>query len=98
LQLSAFFGLYKLVQACTSTEKKSVGNLMCIYYEVTCLLNEQLYAALYEWRTGIHYVMGFTANAYFDVYTGHINTFGHVRMERENVFHTIMADIYTKAR
>jgi hypothetical protein len=42
--------------------------------------------------------MDFTANAYLDVYLGHVNTFDHVRAERSNAFHTMMADIYSQAR
>jgi hypothetical protein len=41
-------------------------------------LDEQLYAALHEWRTGIYQPVGFSANTYLDVYYGHINTFNHV--------------------
>jgi Domain of unknown function (DUF6532) len=61
------------------------------------MIDEQLYAALYEWRTGVHKATGFTANAYLDVYLGHVNTFNHIREERSNAFHTMMADIYLRA-
>jgi hypothetical protein len=58
--------------------------------------DEQLYAALYEWRTGIHQTVGFSANAYLDVYQGHLDTFNHVTAERVNAFHTMMGDIYSQ--
>jgi hypothetical protein len=58
----------------------------------------QLYAALHEWRTGVRHVVGFTANAYLDVYQGHINTFEHIQEKRGNAFHTMMGDIYSRAR
>jgi hypothetical protein len=58
----------------------------------------QLYAALYEWRTGVRQAMGFTANAFLDVYQGHMNTFDHVRAKRGNAFHVMMEDIYSRAR
>lgn len=37
------------------------------------------------------------ANAYLDVYLGHVNTFNHIREERNNAFHTMMADIHSWA-
>jgi hypothetical protein len=59
--------------------------------------DKQLYAALYEWRTGALMPMGFSANAFLDVYQGHVNTFQHIRDQRSASFHTMMADIYSRA-
>ncbi|KAN0139137.1 hypothetical protein V8E53_003026 [Lactarius tabidus] len=56
-----------------------------------------LYAVLYEWRTGEQQVAEFSANAYLDVYLGHVNTLKHIREHRAGAFHFMMADIYTKA-
>jgi hypothetical protein len=42
--------------------------------------------------------MGFTANAYMDVYLGHVNTFNHVQEHRNNAFHMMMGDIFSRAR
>ena len=61
------------------------------------LFNEQLYAALHEWRTGIYQAVEFSANSYLDVYNGHINTFYHVLDERSAYFHHMMANIYSQA-
>jgi hypothetical protein len=38
----------------------------------------KLYAALYEWCTGEQKIAEFSANAYLDVYLGHVNTLKHV--------------------
>lgn len=61
------------------------------------LLDEQLYAALHEWRTGTYQSVEFSANSYLDVYYGHINTFNHVLDERSASFHQMMANIYSQA-
>jgi hypothetical protein len=60
-------------------------------------MRHKLYATLYEWRTGEQQVMEFSANAYLDVYEGHVNTLKHIQGERENGFHLMMADIYACA-
>jgi hypothetical protein len=39
----------------------------------------------------------FSANAFYDVYDGHVNTFEHIRQNREDAFHVMMSDIYTQA-
>lgn len=58
----------------------------------------QLYASLYEWCTGKHRAVGFFANMFLDVYFGHINTI-KVIMERNNTaFHSMLAEIYERAR
>jgi Domain of unknown function (DUF6532) len=57
----------------------------------------QLYATIYEWRTGEQQIAEFSANAYLDVYQGHMNTLKHIREKREGAFHIMMTDIYTKA-
>jgi hypothetical protein len=56
-----------------------------------------LYATLHEWSTGEQQVTEFSANAYLDVYNGHVNTLKHIRANREGAFHLMMADIYTQA-
>jgi hypothetical protein len=58
----------------------------------------QLYAAIHEWRTGKHQPMDFSANAYLDVYQGHIDTFHYIQERRPRAFHTMMSDIYSQAR
>ena len=58
----------------------------------------KLYAALYEWRTGEQQVTEFLANAYLDVYNGHVNTLKHIQDHRAGAFHLMMVDIYTKAK
>ncbi|KAI9433896.1 hypothetical protein H4582DRAFT_1788704, partial [Lactarius indigo] len=61
---------------------------------MVALVATALYATLYEWRTGEQQVTEFSANAYLDVYNGHVNTLNHIRKEREGAFHLMMADIY----
>ena len=60
-------------------------------------LSIKLYATLYEWRTGERQTMEFSANAYMDVYQGHVNTFKHILEKRERAFHIMMSDIYSRA-
>ena len=57
----------------------------------------QLYATIYEWRTGEQQIAEFSANAYLDVYLGHVNTLKHIQNNREGAFHLMMADIYWQA-
>ena len=40
----------------------------------------------------------FSANAYLDVYNGHVNTLRHIQEHRAGAFHLMMVDIYTKVR
>ncbi len=42
--------------------------------------------------------MDFSASAFNDVYNGHVNTFHHIRINREESFHSMMAEIYQQAR
>jgi hypothetical protein len=58
----------------------------------------QLYAAIQEWRTGSQKTIEFSTSSYLDVYNGHVNTFNHIRDNREESFHTMMTDIYRQAR
>jgi hypothetical protein len=48
-------------------------------------LKAQLYASIYEWRlpVGDHEASEFSANAYLDVYNGHISTLNHIREQRQ---------------
>ena len=66
------------------------GHVLHLFYK--------LYAALYEWRTGEQQTSEFSANAYLDVYLGHINTLKHIRDKRAGAFHLMMADIYAQAK
>jgi hypothetical protein len=58
----------------------------------------QLYAAIYEWRNGERQSKEFSANAYMDVYQGHIDTLNHIRERRNSAFHVMMADVYSQAK
>jgi hypothetical protein len=62
------------------------------------LTRYQLYAAIKEWDTGSLKTMDFSASAFMDVYDGHVNTFKHIRQNREDAYHVIMSDIYLQAR
>ncbi|KAF8464506.1 hypothetical protein DFH94DRAFT_686605 [Russula ochroleuca] len=66
------------------------GVTMCeVPIPMVALVATALYAALYEWCTGVHITTGFTANAYLDVYQGH--------EQKPNAFKTMMANIYSQA-
>lgn len=64
---------------------------------MVALVATALYASIIEWRTGSQQVTEFSANTYFDVYQGHINTLRLIRDKRGNAFHRMMADIYSQA-
>jgi len=58
----------------------------------------KLYAALYEWRSGTHRGLEFSASMYLDVYLGHVGTLEHIQDERQHSFHAMMSEIYLRAR
>ena len=58
----------------------------------------EMYAALHEWRTGTHKATNFSADAFLDVYQGHVNTFRFILEKRPLAFHAMMNDIHTQAR
>ena len=58
----------------------------------------QLYASINEWQTGIYQAAEFSADAYLDVYDGHIGTLSRIECERPNAFHLMMAELYDLAR
>ncbi|KAF8493653.1 hypothetical protein F5888DRAFT_1805981 [Russula emetica] len=64
---------------------------------MVALVATALYAAIQEWRTGVQKTIEFSASAFLDVYNGHINTFNHIRDNREDAFHLMMVDIYSQA-
>ncbi|KAN0132250.1 hypothetical protein V8E53_010016 [Lactarius tabidus] len=61
------------------------------------LVATALYATIREWHTGEQKVMEFSANAYLDVYFGHVNTLNHIAEQWEGAYHVMMADIYARA-
>ena len=59
----------------------------------------KLYTALYKWCTGEQQSTEFSANAYLDVYLGHVNTLKkHIWDRHAGAFHLMMADIYKQAK
>ncbi|KAI9447170.1 hypothetical protein BJY52DRAFT_1193540 [Lactarius psammicola] len=64
---------------------------------MVALVVTALYATLHEWRTGKQLATEFSANAYLDVYLGHINTFKHIQTKQPSAYHIMMADIYSQA-
>ncbi|KAF8257917.1 hypothetical protein EI94DRAFT_1835313 [Lactarius quietus] len=64
---------------------------------MVALVATALYATLYEWRTGKQQAHEFSANAYMDVYAGHVNTLRHIMENREGAFHIMTSDIHTRA-
>jgi hypothetical protein len=69
-----------------------------LFGHVLLSLIYKLYATLREWSTGEQQITEFSANAYLDVYNGHVNTLKHIRERREGGFHLMMADIYAQAK
>ncbi|KAF8257671.1 hypothetical protein EI94DRAFT_1708743 [Lactarius quietus] len=64
---------------------------------MVALVATALYAALYEWHTGGQQNHEFSANAYMDMYAGHVNTLRHVMENWVSAFHIMMSDIYVQA-
>ncbi|KAI9445639.1 hypothetical protein BJY52DRAFT_1194228 [Lactarius psammicola] len=64
---------------------------------MVALVATALYATLHEWCTGKQLATEFSANAYLDVYLGHINTFKHIQTKQPSAYHIMMADIYSQA-
>jgi hypothetical protein len=58
----------------------------------------QLYAAIREWRTGIHQPTDFSTDTYMDVYDGHVNTLEHLCDEHPRAYHVMMGELYDLAR
>ncbi|KAN0134201.1 hypothetical protein V8E53_007973 [Lactarius tabidus] len=73
------------------------GEVREVPIHMVALVATALYATLREWSTGEQQITEFSANAYLDVYNGHVNTLKHIRERREGGFHLMMADIYTQA-
>ncbi|KAF8262256.1 hypothetical protein EI94DRAFT_1603030, partial [Lactarius quietus] len=73
------------------------GEMYEVPVPMVALVATALYATIYEWHTGEQQIAEFSANAYLDVYHGHINTLNHIRDKRPGAFHLMMADIYVKA-
>jgi hypothetical protein len=61
-------------------------------------MKSQLYAAIREWRTGIHQPADFSTDAYLDAYDGHVNTLKHLSVERPSAYHLMMRELYNLAR
>lgn len=61
-------------------------------------LRFQIYAAIHEWRTGTHKSNDFSADAFLDVYNGHILTMKYIWTERPRAFHLMMKELYNLAR
>ncbi|KAF8257247.1 hypothetical protein EI94DRAFT_1709340 [Lactarius quietus] len=64
---------------------------------MVALVATALYATLYEWHTGEQQNHEFSANAYMDVYAGHMNTLRHVMENWVSAFHIMMSNIYVQA-
>ena len=47
---------------------------------------------------GIYQPAEFSADAYLDVYDGHISTLNRIECKHPSTFHTMMADLYNIAR
>jgi len=63
-----------------------------------CTNSIQLYAALFEWRSGSQQVTEFSVNAFTDVYQGNLGTLEFIQVNRQGAFHVMMANIYSRAR
>jgi len=58
----------------------------------------QLYAALFEWKTGERVPVDFCATAFLDVYTGHVNSLKHILDGKPDAYHHMMGTLYSLAR
>ncbi|KAF8257052.1 hypothetical protein EI94DRAFT_1843047 [Lactarius quietus] len=54
------------------------GEMIEVPVPMVALVATALYATIYEWCTGEQQVMEFSANAYLNVYNGHVNTLNHI--------------------
>ncbi|KAF8257639.1 hypothetical protein EI94DRAFT_1817265 [Lactarius quietus] len=70
------------------------GEMYEVPVPMVALVATALYVTIYEWRTGEQQIAEFSANAYLDVYHGHINTLNHIQDKCPGAFHLMMADIY----
>ena len=61
-------------------------------------IKSQLYAALHEWRSGVHHATDFSTDAYMDAYDGHTGTLTHLRTERPRAYQVMMTELYDLAR
>jgi hypothetical protein len=82
-----------LVSTGVSYEVNLSGNLILNRFSFF-----KLYAALHEWETGERRHFDFSANAFVDVYAGHINSLQLILDGRPEFYHQMMGDIYTAAR
>ncbi|KAI0043517.1 hypothetical protein FA95DRAFT_1575068 [Auriscalpium vulgare] len=57
-----------------------------------------IYAGLREYATGEKKDISFTANAYTDVYLGHIVSLEHTKQTRIDAYNSMMATIYSRAQ
>ncbi|KAN0131560.1 hypothetical protein V8E53_010668 [Lactarius tabidus] len=73
------------------------GEVREVPIHMVALVATALYATLCERSTGEQQITEFSANAYLDVYNGHVNTLKHIRERHEGGFHLMMADIYAQA-
>jgi hypothetical protein len=51
-----------------------------------------------DWQSGKKVPIDFTVEGYSDVYDGNINTLNNLEARYPNKYHTMMRDIYVKAR
>ena len=58
----------------------------------------QLFASIYDWRTGTQQAMEFSTNAYYGVYQAHVSTLQLIQDQRVKAFHTMIPDIYSQVR
>lgn len=54
--------------------------------------------SLYEWHTGEHQSLDFSANMFVDVYNGHIATLKGAEGDNASGFHGMMADTVSMPR
>jgi hypothetical protein len=77
-----------------------VATAVRVTYELGHYTNgkTQLYAAIHEWRTGVHESANFSADRYMETYNGHIHSLERIRTRHSAAFHTTMSQLYTLAR
>ena len=54
----------------------------------------QIYAALFQWRTGQYIAVEFASKMFVDCYRGHLGTLDSIEVNNPGGYHDLMSDIY----
>jgi dsDNA-specific endonuclease/ATPase MutS2 len=54
----------------------------------------QVYAALYEFMSGIHRELSFSGNTFIKAYTAHVGLLEKLKAKKPTEFHEVMSKLY----